>query len=141
MLSISFVILGIAVLIAIIFHAYNIAKIKTVIQKTNGTINSLNDLHLVKEAINLSMKLAVYYIIFFILLIVILAVLVLNRMLGQAALILFLFGIITLTVGLIGRRYENKIRKMEVKSDDPKLKETFERYIKQWAEPRLQLPE
>ena len=141
MLLMSFVILSTAVLIAIIFHAYNITKIKTVIKKTNGKINSLHDLHLVKEAINLSMKLAVYYIIFFILLIVILAVLVLNRMLGQAALILFLFGIITLIVGLIGRKYETKIRKMEVKSDDPKLKETFERYIKQWTEPRLQLPE
>jgi len=141
MLLMSFVILSTAVLIAIIFHGYNIAKIKTVMQKTNGTINSLHDLHLVKEAINLSMKLAVYYIIFFILLIIVLAVLVLNRMLGQAALILFLFGIITLIVGLIGRTHENKIRKMEVKSDDPELKETFERYIKQWAEPRLQLPE
>lgn len=141
MFAIAFSILGIAVLIAIIFHAYNISKIKLVMQKTNGATKSWHDLHLVKDAINLSMKLAVYYIIFFVLIIIMLIILVANRMLAQAALILFLFGVITFIIGLIGKKHENKIRKMEVKTEDSKLRETFERYIKQWAKPRLQLPD
>ncbi len=100
---------------------------------------SMNDLETIKEVINLNMKLAVYYIVFFILLIVVLGVLVLNKLFKEAALILFLFGVITLIIGLWGKTYENKIRNMEVKTDDPEIRETFERYLKEWREPRLQL--
>ena len=141
MFQISLIILGCSVGIALIFHLYAVSKIKTALKETNGMIMSMNDLEIVKEVINLNMKLAVYYIVFFVLLIVILAVLVLNRLLGEAALILFLFGVTTLTIGLWGKTYENKIRNMEVKTDDPEIKETFERYLAEWAEPRLQLSE
>jgi hypothetical protein len=57
----------------------------------------------------------------------------------QASIILFLFGIITLNIGFWGKKYENKIKNMEVKRPDPQIKETFERYLKEWKEPRLQL--
>jgi len=60
---------------------------------------------------------------------------------GEVDFILFLFGIITLPVGFIGKRFENKIKTMEVESTDPQIKERFERYLKQWNKPHLQLPD
>ncbi len=139
MFHISLIILGCSVGIALIFHFYAASKIKTVLRETNGIIMSMNDLEKVKEVINLNMKLAVYYIVFFVLLIIILGVLALNKLFKEAAIILFLFGVITLIIGLLGKTYENKIRNMEVKTDNPEIKETFERYLKEWTEPRLQL--
>ncbi|MBN1694864.1 hypothetical protein JW879_05645 [candidate division WOR-3 bacterium] len=139
MFQISLIILGCSVLVALIFHFYAVSKIKTALRETGGMIMSMNDLEIVKEVINLNMKLAVYYIVFYVLLMVVLGVLVLNKLFGEAALILFLFGVITLFVGLWGKTYENKIRNMEVKTDDPEIKNTFERYLKEWGEPRLQL--
>lgn len=139
MFQISLIILGCAVGIALVFHFYAVSKIKTALKETNGIIASMNDLEIIKEVINLNMKLAVYYIVFFILLIVILGVLALNKFFKEAAFILFLFGVITLMIGLWGKTYENKIRHMEVKTDDPEIKNTFERYLTEWGEPRLQL--
>lgn len=139
MFQISLIILGCSVGIALIFHFYAVSKIKAALKETNGIIMSMNDLETIKKVINLNMKLAVYYIVFFILLIIILGVLALNQLFKEAALILFLFGVITLVVGLWGKIYENKIRNMEVKTDNPEIKETFERYLKEWGEPRLQL--
>lgn len=141
MFQISLIILGCSVGIALIFHFYAVSKIKTALRETNGVIMSMNDLQIIKEVINLNMKLAVYYIVFFILLIVILGVLVINQLFKEAAMILFIFGVITLIVGLWGKAYENKIRNMEVKTDDPEVKRTFERYLTEWAEPRLGLSE
>ena len=139
MFQISMIILVSAVGIALVFHFYAVSKIKNALEETGGMIMSINDLEIVKDVINLNMKLAVYYIVFFVLLIVVLGVLALNKLFKEAVLILFLFGVITLIVGLWGKTYENKVRNMEVKTDDPEIKSTFERYLKEWGEPRLQL--
>jgi small-conductance mechanosensitive channel len=139
MFQISLIILGCSVLVALIFHFYAVSKIKTALKETGGMIMSINDLEIVKDVINLNMKLAVYYIVFFVLLIAVLGVLALNKLFKEATLILFLFGVTTLIIGLWGKTYENKIRNMEVKTDDPEVKKTFERYLKEWGEPRLQL--
>lgn len=139
MVQISFIIFGCSVGIALIFHFYAVSKIKEVLQETNGIIMSMSDLEKVRDVININMKLAVYYIVFVIILFIILAFLAFNRFFGQVILILFSFGVITLIVGLWGKIYENKIRNMEVKTDNPEIKETFQRYLKEWNEPRLQL--
>jgi small-conductance mechanosensitive channel len=139
MFQISLIILGCSVLVALIFHFYAVSKIKTALKETGGMIMSINDLEIIKDVINLNMKLAVYYIVFFVLLIAVLGVLALNKLFKEATLILFLFGVTTLIIGLWGKTYENKIRNMEVKTDDPEVKKTFERYLKEWGEPRLQL--
>ncbi len=139
MFLISLFILGSAVVVALIFHFYAVSKIKAALRETNGVIISMNDLEIVREVINLNMKLAVYYIVFFILFIAVLGVLALNKLFGEAALILFLFGVITLITGLWGKKFENKIRNLEVKTDNPEIKETFQRYLEEWGEPRLQL--
>lgn len=141
MLQISLVILGCSVGIALFFHFYSVSKIKAVLKETGGTIMSMSDLEIVKEVINLNMKLAIYYIVFYVMVIIVLGIMVLNKLLAQAILILFPFGVITLIIGLWGKRYENKIRNMEVKAGDPEIKETFERYLKEWKEPKIQLSE
>ncbi len=95
----------------------------------------------VKDAINLSMKLAVVYIGMFVLFIVLLALFVARgTSLGHAALSLFIFGIITLPVGLIGKRFEKKIKTMQVQAN-PEIAEEFKQYLKQWNEVRFKLPE
>jgi hypothetical protein len=139
MVQISFIIFGLSVGIALVFHFYAVSKIKKLLQETNGVIMSMSDLEKVRDVININMKLAVYYIVFVILLFIILAFLAFNRFFREVILILFFFGVITLIVGLWGKTYENKIRNMEVKTDNPEIKEIFERYLKEWNEPRLQL--
>lgn len=111
-----------------------------VFEKTRGVIKSRQDLLAVKEAIDLSMKLAVVYIGMFVLFIVLLAIFVARGTpLGHAALSLFIFGIVTLPVGLIGKRYEKRIKTMQVQADDPDITDEFQQYLKQWNEARFQL--
>lgn len=128
--------------IAALMNFYNIAKIRELIQRTKGVVRSRSDLQLVKEAINLSMQLAIYYIALSGLFLSILAYLVISGLpfftaMGQ----LFIFGIVTLPMGLIGKHFEDKIRKMEIQPPDPVLQETYSRYLAQWKEPRFKLPD
>lgn len=111
-----------------------------VFEKTRGVIKSRQDLLAVKEAINLSMKLAVVYIGMFVLFIVLLAIFVARGTpLGHAALSLFVFGVVTLPVGLVGKRYEKRIKTMQVQADDPDITDEFQQYLKQWNKARFQL--
>ena len=59
--------------------------------------------------------------------------------LGQAALTLFVFGVVTLPIGLIGKRYEKRIKTMQVQADDPEIAEKFQQYLNQWDKARYQL--
>jgi hypothetical protein len=54
---------------------------------------------------------------------------------------LFIFGIVTLPVGLIGKKYEKRIKTMQVQADDPEIAVKFQQYLKQWNEARFQLPD
>ncbi|KPJ71145.1 hypothetical protein AMJ52_09000 [candidate division TA06 bacterium DG_78] len=82
------------------------------------------------------MKLAVLYLILFGLLIIAVVMYFV-----QDITILFIFGIITLPVGLIGKYFENKIKSMDVRADDPNIAETFQRYLVQWKQARFKLPD
>ncbi|MDQ7797469.1 MAG: hypothetical protein RDU76_00820 [Candidatus Edwardsbacteria bacterium] len=131
-----------AVIIAALMHLYNIAKSRGMIQQTRGIIRTSRDLQLVREVINLSMQLAIYYIAMSLLLLAVLAYLVISGLsfitaMGQ----LFLFGIITLPMGLIGKHFEDRVRRMEIQPPDPVLQETYSRYLAQWKEPRFKLPD
>jgi hypothetical protein len=111
-----------------------------VYNQTRGVIKSRQDLLTVKNAINLSMKLAVIYILLFVLFILLMGLSVARGgSLGQAALCLFVFGIVTLPLGLAGKSYEKKIKKLQVETDDPQITEKFQQYLKQWNEARFGL--
>jgi hypothetical protein len=110
--------------------------------KTGGVLRSRQDLLAVKQAVNLSMRMAVIYIVMFILFVLLLGIFVARgASFGQAALCLFIFGIVTLPVGLIGRGYEKRIKMMRVESGDPEIAEKFQLYLKQWNEARFRLPD
>ncbi|UCD19242.1 MAG: hypothetical protein JSU64_07435 [candidate division WOR-3 bacterium] len=121
-------------------QVYSNRKNADVYERTHGVIKSGLDLLAVKAAINLSMKLAVIYIGLFVLFIIVLVISVSRGgSLGEAAFSLFVFGIVTLPVGLIGKTYEKKIKTLQVQADDPQIAEKFQLYLKQWNEPRWQL--
>lgn len=130
------------VIVAIGMQVSSIRKSEHIHKKTSGVIRTRQDLLSVKEVINLNMKLAIYYIAMFVLFIVILIIAYFSgTRLGHIALSLFLFGVITLVVGLIGKTYEKKIKSMEVQSDDPEILRIYEQYLVQWKEPRFKLRE
>lgn len=126
--------------VAAAMQVTSIRKIEEVRRCCRGAIRSRQDLLLAKGAINLSMRLAIVYIALFGLFVVLLALTVAGGApVGRAVLNLFIFGVVTLPIGLIGKRYERTIRAMEVASDDPELRERFESYLSQWDKPKLQL--
>jgi sulfite exporter TauE/SafE len=130
------------ILIAIGMQVYSNRKSVQVYEQTRGVIKSRPDLLAVKAAINLSMKLAVIYILLFVLFVFVLIISVARGgSLGEAAFSLFVFGIITLPVGLIGKTYEKKVKTLQVQADDPQIAEKFQLYLKQWNEPRWKLPD
>ena len=129
-------------LVAAVMHAYNVFKCRAVIQATGGVLRTRRDLAPLREAVNASMMLAIAYIALFVLLIVMLAVRVLaGGAFTEAAGVLFWFGVITLPLGLWGKKHEKKIQNLAVESTDPEVEATYRRWLAQWKEPRLRLPD
>ena len=128
------------IIIAVGMQIYSNRRNAVVYNQTRGVVKSRQDLLAVRAAINLSMKLAVVYILLFVVFILLMGLSVARGgSLGQAALCLFIFGIVTLPVGLIGKTYEKKIKKMQVETDDPQIAEKFQQYLKQWNQARFGL--
>lgn len=131
-----------AATLAIAMQAWNIVEIKKTVKLTNGIIASAADLKPVRNAINLSMQLAMGYIALFLLLVLILAAQYFSGLpFGKVIAQLSVFGIFTLPVSIIGKGYEEKIRNMKIQTSDPIIKQAFLRYLVQWKEPRFKLPE
>ena len=123
-------------------HIISMRKNIEVYDRTHGKIRSRQDLVLVRETINLSMQLAMVYIAVFIIFIVVLVVMVVSGgSLMNAVLMLFSAGVVTLPLGLIGKKYENKIKSLKTEGEDPDLARIFTVYLKQWNEPRFRLPD
>ncbi|MEO0124348.1 MAG: hypothetical protein ABIL69_10155 [candidate division WOR-3 bacterium] len=136
------IILVVAILISVGMHLYSVNKITAFVRNKKGVIRSRIDLSELKEVINTNMKLAVVYIIFYIAFFIITALFADTGWFYQAILTWFLFGIITLPVGLIGKHYENKIKSLRIESDDDKeVARIFETYLVQWKEARWKLPD
>ncbi|MBN2619569.1 hypothetical protein JXB22_00650 [candidate division WOR-3 bacterium] len=137
-----FIILIVFLGIAIAMHGISSWKNIQVYKETNGVIRSQIDLNKVKEAINMSMRLAMIYIGLF----VVFAVLLVLAWLGgepfqRGAFVMLVFGIVTLPLGLAGKHFEKKIRNMNVEAGDPMVEQKFLEYLKMWDQPRFQLPE
>jgi hypothetical protein len=130
------------ILIAVGMQIYSNRRNVRVYEQIHGVIRSKQDLMAVRDAINLSMKLAVIYIVMFVLLVLLMGLAVMRGgSLGQAALCLFVFGIVTLPVGLIGKSYDKKIKTLRVEAGDQQIAEKFQEYLKQWNEARFHLPD
>ncbi len=131
----------VAILVAIGMQVYSITKIQSLIRNTKGIIRSRHDLIAVKEVINLNMQMAVIYIILYVIFFIFAAKLFIGGRIFEAIAMLFVFGIITLPVGLVGKSYENKVKSMRVESDDKEIAQIFERYLIQWKQARWKLPD
>ncbi len=128
------------IIVAVGMQVYSNRRNVRVYEQLHGVIRSRQDLMAVRDAINLSMKLAVVYIVLFVLFVLLMGLAVMRGgSLGQAALCLFVFGIVTLPVGLIGKGYERKIKTLRVEAGDAQIMEKFQEYLKQWDQPRYRL--
>lgn len=137
-----FIILVICLGIAVGMHVISSRKNIQVYKETNGVIRSQIDLNKVKEAINISMRFAMIYIGVFIVFIILLIVAWRSgESFMNGVLAMFLFGVITLPLGLVGKHFEKKIRNMTVEADDPRVEQKFHEYLKMWDQPRFQLPD
>jgi hypothetical protein len=137
-----FIILIVFLGIAIVMHVISSRKNIQVYKETKGVIKSQLDLNKIKEAINMSMRFAMIYIGLFVVFIVLL---VLAWRGGEpfvrGTLVMFIFGVVTLPLGLVGKHFEKKIRSMNVEAGDPMIEQRFRDYLKMWDQPRFQLPE
>jgi hypothetical protein len=129
-------------LIAAVMQWISVSKQKQIMAELGGRITSSRDLRPVREAINLSMILAVVYMVLYGGLGLVLVLLMLSGFFSPLVMgaHLLVFGVITLPIGLWAKTVENRFKAMEVSPDEPDLLETFQRYLKQWNEPRLRLP-
>jgi ABC-type spermidine/putrescine transport system permease subunit II len=128
------------ILISFGVQIYSNRRNAEVYSHTHGAIRSRQDLLAVKGAIDLSMKLAVIYILLFVLFVLLMALsFARGGPMGQAALCLLIFGVVTLPVGLIGKTYEKRIKTMCVESSESGIEEKFGNYLKQWNEPHFGL--
>jgi hypothetical protein len=132
-------VLIIAVVVSLTFQIAMIVWMKAVYNKLGGIIRTNWDLKRVKRVINLSMKLAIFYMVFFAIFIIVLIYLYFVKIGIESFIVLFFFGIITLPLGLLGRHFEKKIKTMKVDAKDPKIEEKYNRYIEQWNKARLQV--
>lgn len=123
------------ILSAAIMHAANTSRMNKTYAAIKGTIRTRMDLNLVRDAINLSMKLAVMYIALFGF------VFLLRISIFTGAAHLFVFGIVTLPLGLWSRMAERTIKTLQVESDNPEIEKKYREFLVKWEQPRIKLPE
>lgn len=134
-------VLIISVLTAAGMHGYNIYRIEEFMRRTKGVIRFRPDLSAVKHIINLNMKMAIMYLVLYAVLLIIVLFMFFGGKSIQAVIIMFFFGIITLPFGLIGKKYEKKIKNLKIATNEPGIDETYRRWLIQWKEVRFQLPD
>jgi len=130
-----------SILVAGGMQGYNIYRIEEFMRRTKGVIRFRPDLENVKEIINLNMRMAVVYIVLYVIFFIVIALMFFGGKMGQAVIIMFFFGIITLPFGLIGKSFEKKVKNLKIESNDPGIAETYQRWLVQWKEARFQLPD
>jgi hypothetical protein len=130
-------------LIGLTMQMVNMTKMNKTHALLNGTIQSWSHLSRVRDAINLSMKFAIIYLVLFAAMFVVLLtfVLFLGMFITTLATHLFLFGVVTLPVGLWAKRAEGRVKTLAVRAEDPEIERRFNDYVLQWGQARLKLQE
>ena len=131
------------IVVAAALHLWNAVKMKHAAAVLSGVIRNRQDLDVVRGAINLSMMLAIAYLALYGAMIALLVYLVLAQgmAVSTAATHLLVFAVVTLPLGIITRGFEARIRSLEVNSDGPEIAETYLRWLVQWRQARLKLPD
>ena len=129
-----------AIVAAVGMQGYSVYRIEAFIRQTKGVIRYRPDLMNVKKIINLNMMMAVAYIALYVIFFIIVAVMFAGGKWVQAVTIMFIFGIVTLPFGLIGKNFEKKIKNLKIETTEPDIAETYQRWLVQWREARFKLP-
>lgn len=118
-----------------------IRKTKRSIELTEGKLRTKKDLMVVKDVINFNMKVAFYTLLlnFFILISGILHLFILKNLIFLLA--LFFIGIFSFIIGIICKKYEDKIRNMEIFEIEPDVGRIFTEYLEQWSKRQISLKE
>ncbi|MBN2543702.1 hypothetical protein JXI42_12625 [bacterium] len=127
--------------IGIILQLLNMKKMKETHSEIHGVLRNRFDLEKVKIAISLNMSCAMLYIAVWLLVVVFGIYLVATKNLGLFSLVghMMIFGIVTLPFGIIGKKDENLIKKLEIESEDPYIEKKFRDYLRQWNQPQLKI--
>jgi hypothetical protein len=121
----------------------NGAKIKSVVEETGCSIRYDRDLQLVRDAINQNMMWAMGVIVSYILVFVTLwyKVATGGLKLSAAGFHFSALALITYVVGRYSKKLERELKNLRVISSDPKICDTYRRWVRQWDEPRFRLPD
>lgn len=131
---------AVPLLLAVAMHLWLIVRIRAVVPRMGGIIRSRWDLLAVRDLINLSMQLAVFYMALYVIYILVLVALVAGGLpFFQAVAALFLFGVITLPLGLWSKHDENMIKNLTTDPIDPELEAKFHRWLEEWRQPKFKL--
>jgi hypothetical protein len=113
-------------------------------QRLRGEITSEEDLMILKRAINLNMMVAIFLMAFAALYFGIMFYLAYTRYIAPLTAVLYslLLGFAGLACTLLyGRKIEKRVKNMTIMTENPQILETYIRWVKQWDEPRLRLPD
>jgi predicted membrane-bound mannosyltransferase len=119
-------------------------KLEGTYKSLKGEIASEEDLAVMKCAINLNMTIAIAIFVFIGLYILVMFYLAFN---GYVTLLTTAVYIPLLTTAgmvcslLYARKIEKRAKNMIVTAENPHIFNTYKRWVKQWDEPRLRLPD
>ncbi len=127
--------------VSVAFHLFASFRIKRACDYVDECISSYDDLFYVRDAINTSMTLAIYYLAFFLVLIAVLGYFVTARGMGVGLAMnhLFIFGVFSIIPALGTKHFEKKIRRLAVDAEDPNIEATFKSWLAQWGKAQFRL--
>lgn len=119
-------------------------KLAAAYQSLGGRITSEEDLSVIKKAINQNMMLAIILLVIVLGYIGGMFYLALNGYISflRAAAYMPILPIAGLICSLLyARKIEKRAKNMTVTAENPQIRETYRRWVKQWNELRLRLPD
>ncbi len=131
------------IFVAGVLHVWCTVALKATSARLGGAIRDGGDLAAVRSAINLSMALAIVYLALYVVMIALLIYLIAARGMSirTAALHLLIFGLVTFPISLLTKSAEKAIRTLRVESPDRAIADSFKRWLVQWRQARLKLPD
>jgi hypothetical protein len=134
---------GVPFILAVAMSVASNAKFNGILRDLGGTIRSQVNLAAVKEGINLSMMLALAYIGVWVAMLVVTGIYVVSGRTTMQGFVghVFAFGVATLPFGLWSKAVEKRFKAMKVEATDPAVEETWRRWLKEWGQARLRLPD
>jgi hypothetical protein len=118
-------------------------KMKSTKEQINSTIRSHEDLMIVKQIINLSMITSVAMVVEIVLCVCFLVYCCLSGRIPLSAVPghLMVFSLVMFIATPYFKKTEGDFKKIKIESDDPEIAQTFQRWLIQWRQARLKLPD